>query len=526
MPGAVQERAQLSRETVMRRPFRTRGREVVASADATAHTAESQSAWRHGVARAVVAVLLGVTQSLGVFLVNNNAPDVAQALRVPPSQVSWLLTAYYCTAMSATVLATKARVQFGLVRFARWAMATYLAVCVLNLLASDLRSALVARAAFGFAATPLAMVCMAYMLQAVPKAYAALGMGIGFACLQFGSPLSRLLPLHLAGLDTWRSFQALDTVLASACLIATSLVHLERPQPQDVFRPLDAASFCLFAASLAMASIVCTQGRAFGWSGSAWICSLTVAAVAAFVAFVVLELRRDNPLIDLRWVCTTPVLRLLLVVLAFRVLLSEHPVGAATMLNTLGFGNAQMHGLFVWVILGTVAGFLISFAVVVRGWLRTPANIGILLIGAAALLDARSTTLTMPDDLCASQALLAMGTAMFLTSTMQVGFIPVLQDGMKNVVSFFGVFACAQLLGSLIGLAAFGTLVEHRYLHYVWAAGPHLSSDVASIVQSAMREAHVRAYADLFRVISGAAGLTFCCLMLVSWRLRARASRR
>jgi hypothetical protein len=58
----------------------------------------------HGAACALVSVLLGLTQSLTVFGVNNNLPTLQGALGATAVEVSWLSTAYFATALSAVVL--------------------------------------------------------------------------------------------------------------------------------------------------------------------------------------------------------------------------------------------------------------------------------------------------------------------------------------------------------------------------------------------------------------------------------------
>jgi hypothetical protein len=250
-------------------------------------------------------------------------------------------------------------------------------------------------------------------------------------------------------------------------------------------------------------------------------------------------------------------LTLALTMLLFRIVLSEQPFGAVTMMYALGITNDQMHGLFWWVTFGTGAGFLLSLIAIPWVKFRFPALVSLLFIFAAALLDSHSTSQTRPEDLYLSQTLLAIGTSMFLMSALLTGFIPVIQDGLKNVVSFFAVFGVCNQMGSLIGSAFLTTLLaERQSFHYSvltqWLrlSDPLVAAQVAQgsgayagvlvdpalrsgagvllLAQQTTREATVLAYDDVFYLIALLAVAVFIYLLLVTVRfeiLGLRAAR-
>jgi hypothetical protein len=246
-------------------------------------------------------------------------------------------------------------------------------------------------------------------------------------------------------------------------------------------------------------------------------------------------------------------LRLTFAVLLFRIVLSEQPTGAITLMNTLGFNNDQMHPLFGWVALGTAVGFLLSLLALPTRSFRIPALTALVLIFAAALLDGDSSSLTRPNDLYFSQTLLAIGTAMFLSSSLLLGFIPVIMDGMKNIVSFLAVFSASQQLGSLIGSAWLSTfLADRQKLHYAQLLEPLILADpqaaariaqgaaayagvvndpvqrgalgVASLAQQATRESFVLAYNDLFQFVALLSAGTFVWLAYFAVRNHLRTT--
>jgi MFS family permease len=504
--------------------------------------------WRRGVALGSVSVVVGLTQSLGIFLVNNNLTGVQGELGATAAEAGWLTTAYFATALSATVLLTKMRLQFGLRRFAQWAIVAYLIVVAIHLVTQNLSTAIAARAALGLAASPLTTLALLYMLEAVPKPYALVGVTLGFATLQFGAPVSRIVSESLLEIASWRGLLLLDVAFALLSLAGIVAVRLTPPPLQRVLNRGDLVSFLFYGAGLALLCVFFSQGRVSWWTDTTWLGMCLAGAIASLGIYVLVELHREHPLLDLRWIFKIPLLRLLFTVLLFRIVLSEQPVGAVTMMNALGFNNDQMHALFLWVTFGTAAGFGLSLLALPTMSLRAPPLTALVLIFVAALMDANSTSLTRPSDLYLSQTLLAMGTSMFLMSSLLVGFVPVIQDGLKNVVSFFAVFSATQMMGSLIGSAWLSTyLAEHQRLHYANVIQSFLLSDpqvatriaqgaatysgvvtdpgqraalgVAALAQQATRESFVLAYNDLFQLVAILAAVTFVWLSGVTVHL-------
>ena len=134
-----------------------------ASADAQPAAVAEEYDWRRTIGCAVVSVLIGLSQGLTVYGVNNNLGALQGALGATAAEASWLSTAYFATAVSAVTLLTKMRLQYGLVRFANWSLAAFVLVGLLYLAAPNLGSAIAVRAAVGFAAAPLIALANLYM---------------------------------------------------------------------------------------------------------------------------------------------------------------------------------------------------------------------------------------------------------------------------------------------------------------------------------------------------------------------------
>ena len=493
---------------------------------------------RDGLAMAAVAVLLGITQGLGINLVNSNLTGVQGALGATATEASWLTTAYFATNISASVLLTKVRYQYGLRWFADIVIGVYLLLAVAHLFTQHLGSAVMVRAALGLAAAPISSLTVLYMMQAFPPAKIFTGVVLGFAALQIGAPLSRVISEDLLQIGQWQGLNMLDVALAILCMAAINVVRL-RPMPtQQMFARGDGIVFALYASALALLCVVLTQGRLHWWSDTPWLGVCLAAALLLFGLYVAAELQREKPLLDLRWLMSPFMLRFMGAVLLFRIVLAEQTVGAVGLMNTLGFTNDQMHLLFLCVTLGTIAGFLAALVALPSQKFGVLGDIALVLIIVSALMDGDATVLTRPHDLYLSQTLLATASAMFLASALLQGFSNVIAGGMKNFITFIAAFGGGQALAGLIGQAWLSTLlVDRQRLHYsqlvehIQLSDPQVAQRLAqlggayasSINDSAARatqgltllsqqvtqQSYVMAYNDLFHAVALVSTLGF-----------------
>ena len=98
-------------------------------------------------ALAATSTLVGLTQSLGLNLVTSNLANLQASLSASAAEANWLTTAYFVTALPATLLLVKFRRQFGLRLFAFAGIGLFLLAAFIHLFVDTLSSAIFARAA-------------------------------------------------------------------------------------------------------------------------------------------------------------------------------------------------------------------------------------------------------------------------------------------------------------------------------------------------------------------------------------------
>ncbi len=531
----------------------------VGPAPAPAAASAAIPAWRVALYGAA-SVFLGVTQGLGINLVTANLAGIQGSLGVTQIESNWLIAAYMATNLAGTILLYKVRTEFGLRRFAELGLLVYVLVTAAHLLADDLRSAVVVRAAMGVAAAPLSTLAFFYMLE-VMKPEKKLTVGICFGLLggQIAVPLARVISPDLLELGRWHGLYLLETGLALISLAIVFLLPISHPPRQKVFDRLDLLSFPLLAIGSGAFAVLLTLGRLYWWFDTPWLGVLAVVGILALTAVLILESQRAHPMIDLKWLSSSEMLIFAGSLLVFRLLLAEQTTGVVGLFTSLGLLNDQLATLY-WIILGaTVGGLAVTSLLMGAG--RTPAIhlTALTLIASAAFLDSHATNLSRPEQFYLTQAMMAFAGAMFLPPALQVGFGQALARGGNAIVSFLVVFIGTQTLGGLIGSAALGTfvtlrekfhssaLVEHltavnpfvaqRIQAYAGAYGKVLSDPALRTAEGAVllgraatQEATVLAYNDLFLLIAvlavGAMLVLISHQFVIAWRAASSAAAR
>ena len=502
-------------------------------------------------ARAAAGLLLGLTQGFGLYLVSNNLADIQGSLGATAAEASWLTTAYFSTALSATLLVTKMRLHFGLRGFTVASLWLFLALSALHLLADNLASAIAVRAALGLAAAPLSTLAIFYLMEALPPRLAPLALLAGFACLQLPGPLSRVISPDLLAAGRWHGLFLLDVTLAALSVAAIHRVPL-RPQPrQAAFVPGDLPAFALYATGLALLCVTVSQGRLAWWTDAPWLGACLALSIGCLGLYALLDLNRPSPLLDLRWLASPYMLRFVLAVLLFRIVLSEQTVGVVGLMTVLGQSNAQMQALFALASAGLLAGFVLAAVIALRRGAPWVAVLSVALVLCAALMDSQATSLSRPEQFYASQTLMAVGLGLFFAASLLQGFGPVMQDGGRQLVSFLAAFSAAQFLGSLLGSAWVSTFVARRQAWHYEALSEHLAigdplvaqrlaqlagsvaravtepaararQGLALLHQQLTRESLVLAYDDLFTATAGLAAALLIWLGVLAFRALRR----
>lgn len=502
-------------------------------------------------------VMLSLAQGLGMNLVSANIPQIQGSIGATVNETTWLVAAYMAPNVSLSLALIKIRTQYGLRNFAELSILGFVIACVLNLFISDLQSALIVRFMSGIVAAPMSSLAFLYMLESFPpEKKLNIGLPMALTAITLSAPLARLISPSLFDLG---GFHAVTMFELGMAMVAFALVYALplAPQPRaKVIEKLDVVSYLLIAVGFGSTAIVLVLGRLYWWLEAPWIGMLLALAVVCITIAAVIELNRKNPLLDIRWLASPPILHFTGVLLMFRLVLSEQALGASSLFQALGMSNDQTRFVYGVILVASVAGGLTCAMLMKHGKEERIHIAALIMIAVGAYLDSRATNLTRPEQVYYSQALIAFAGALILPPAMKSGLMSALKKGPNYILSFIIVFLATQSLGGLLGSAVFTTFVTIReqfhhnvLIERIALTDPIVAQRVAQLggaysrvitdkilvnaeglvllSQQATREAYVLAYNDAFMLITAIAlallFLLFAHIAVVAVRNRMAA---
>lgn len=409
------------------------------------------------VAYLLVGALLGAVASFSNALVTVNAGNLAGSLGLTLAQVSALPAIYVAMNATANLTLVRARAQFGIPQVTLVLVGLYAVAAFGQLIAPSYATAIATRAVCGLAAAALTTLTIYYLMQTVPAPMRALAIVAGIGLVQLGTPLARLVPLDLLTIDQWRGLSLMELGVALSVATAILAVPLPPSDRSQAFEPLDFVTIGLMVPGFLLICLVLGEGRLLWWTDRDWLGWSLAAAVPLVVAALAIEHNRAQPLLQTRWLGSVTILRFIAVALLVRLALAEQTYGAVGFLTSGGLTNDQLHMLFLLVLLSMLLG--IAVACVTVSERRVPYQVfaASVAIAAGAFLDGESNSITRPEQLYASQSLIAFGTTLFIGPALAYGFLQMLKQGGTHLVSLIVIFSMTQNIGGLAGSAILGT---------------------------------------------------------------------
>jgi hypothetical protein len=499
---------------------------------------------------------LAMTQQIGQNLVTANVYQIQGELGATIAETNWLIAAYMAPNVSLSIALIKIRMQYGLRHFAELSLAGFVLAALLNFFVYDLQSAVAVRFMSGMAAAPMSSLAFFYMIEPmVPKRKLSVGISLALTNTALGPPVTRLISPWLLEHGGFHGLTLFEMGLAMLAFGFVYALPLATPPRVKCIGLLDVVSYLLIAIGFGAIAITLSLGRIYWWFEAPWLGWLAALAVTCLALAAIIELHRESPLIDIRWLTSPTTLHFAGVLLLLRVVLSEQSVGASNFFQALGLQNEQTLPLYTVILGAIVAGGLTCAALLRPGRENAFYAAALACVALGAWLDSGATSLTRPHDIWLSQSLVAFGSALVLPAAMGQGLGAAIARGPLYILSFITVFLFTQSIGGLLGSAIFGTFITLRtnfhfhvlaehfalsdplvsarvgqlgggYGHVLTDSALTRAEGVTLLAQQATREATVLAYNDAFLLIALIAGLALSGLLahLAILHLKSRAT--
>ncbi|KHL17114.1 UNVERIFIED_CONTAM: hypothetical protein LK11_13685 [Mumia flava] len=234
--------------------------------------------------------------SLQQTLVLPLLPDFPHLLDTTADTASWLVTATLLAGAVATPTIARLADMFGKKRMMLVALAVMIAGSVLGALGTSIPLIIAARAMQGVGMS-LIPVGIAIMRDELPRDRVPLGVALMSATLAIGAgiglPASGLIAAH----TSWHGIFVLTAVVGAIMLAAVAAVVPE--SPVRTHGSFDYRGAALLTVALTAGLLALSKGDHWGWTSAPTI-GLATLAVVVLVAWIPVELRVPNPLVDVR----------------------------------------------------------------------------------------------------------------------------------------------------------------------------------------------------------------------------------
>jgi DHA2 family multidrug resistance protein len=250
---------------------------------------------------AVLGMNLGaLMSSLDVTATNASLQDMTGALSATLDQGSWIATAY----LIGEIIVIPLTGWLGRIFSTRWYMTASTILFLIFSIACANATTLVEMIAFrgfqGFFAGAFVPVAMAYVLGHLPPSKHTIGLAVFGLTITAGPAIGPALGGWLTYNYSWQYIFYINLIPGSL-MLATCLFLIEHePTHLSELKQGDWTGILTMAIGLTCLQTVLEEGNRNLWFSSPFIVRLTVVAVISLFLFLIIELNRKHPFINLR----------------------------------------------------------------------------------------------------------------------------------------------------------------------------------------------------------------------------------
>ena len=405
----------------------------------------------------LVLSLCGMVSALQFTLVIPLLPEFPELLDISVSDSSWLVTATLLTAAVSTPIIARMADMYGKRRMLLVALGAMILGSVICALEVSFVSMIVGRALQGFGASLIA-VGISILRDELPPDRIGTAVALMSATMGIGSALG----LPLAGVLTawlgWHSIFWFGAITSAVLAVALLLVVGESP----VRTPgrFDVVGALVLSAALVCLLLPISKGRAWGW-GEPPVIGLLAASAVLLMVWVPLELRINQPMIDLRTSARRPVLMTnaaslfagmaMFVNMLVTVQVLQQPVasGAGFGLGVTAAGLAMVPSGLAMVAMSPISGWALT---------RWGGRL-VLLVGAALMAVTYVGRMVYADSVAAvviGSTLVGIGTALAFAAmpTLIMSSVPITEtasaNGLNSLVRSIGTSLASTLVAAIM----------------------------------------------------------------------------
>ncbi|HUB43584.1 MAG TPA: DHA2 family efflux MFS transporter permease subunit [Acetobacteraceae bacterium] len=410
---------------------------------------------------------------LNIQVTNSSLPDIEGGIGTGGINGSWISTAYLIGEIIVIPMTGFMSQVFSMRRYLIANTVLFLVFSVLCGQATSLPQMIVLRALQGFFGGVLIPLSFSIIVSMLPPSKRAAGFA-GFAVTAtFAPAIGPTIGGWLTDTYGWQTIFYMNLV-PGVVMLSALIYALPRSEAHpELMRRADWLGIALMAVGLATFQTVLDEGNVYDWFGSSFIVKLSLVSAVALGAFIIVELTRKEPLIQLR-------------------LLARRSFGFGTLANfllgfalysaayllpqylavTQGFDAQQSGEVMAWT--GIPQLFLIPLVPFLMGKFdsRLLVAFGLAVFAASCFMNMYTDVNYSGPQLFVPNVVRAFGQALVMTPLSAIAMVGI-QPNEAGAAS--GLFNMLRNLGGAVGTAAIETFVTKREQYHSFIINAHVS---------------------------------------------------
>ena len=419
---------------------------------------------------------------LDIQITNSSLADIQGTLGASIDEGSWISTGYLIAEIIVIPLTGWLALVFGMRRLLLVSCSLFLVFSTLCGTATSLQQMIMYRVGQGFTGGVLIPLAFTILLVKLPLSKRAIGSALFGFSATFAPAIGPTVGGWLTETYSWHWIFYIN-VLPGLLLIAMIWYGLDdAPAQLGRLRRGDWSGILSMAIGLGCLMYVLEEGQRKDWFGNDSIRLCAWIATIFLIAFIVIELRRKEPFIDLR-------------------LLRKKSLGAACLMNLAtglglygtvyitpiylsqvqGYNALQIGHVLMWMGLPQLVLFPFLPLILKHVDSRVVCAFGIAMFAVSCFMNGMTMNHdTAIDQLKWSQLVRALGQPLLMSplSQMAAAGIPAAQAG--GASALFNMF---RNLGGSLGIALLATLVEHREHYHFSVISERLTHNGARVAE-------------------------------------------
>lgn len=242
-------------------------------------------------------MLGGFTIALSHGVLNVAIPSMMSSLSTDIDRIQWVQTAYQIIQAVLIPAVGWLGTRLGTKQLFILSTLIFITGSALCGLAWNVESLIVFRIIQGIGGGPINPLSMSMMYSAFPPDKRGLAMGLSNFSRSFGPAIAPALGGYLIEILSWRAIFYINVPVG---LLSAGIVFFTMPASQDErARPFDALGVFTMASFIILLLLAVSEGRRYGW-GSQTIVTMLLISGVSLIAFIVAELKTNQPFVDIR----------------------------------------------------------------------------------------------------------------------------------------------------------------------------------------------------------------------------------